>query len=167
MRERTVYISGMHCASCEILLEKKIKEVKGVVGCEAHHKNGKVEIEVEGKFPYGQIKKAVQSCDYELVDKAMTKRSEKRNTQTDYYEIAMLFGLFAALGYILSKLELVQFVPSLSSKTGLLTVLLIGVVASVSSCLVLVGGIPTFFVEGEQVAASFVLSKVKEIIENK
>ncbi|MBU1071235.1 sulfite exporter TauE/SafE family protein [Patescibacteria group bacterium] len=141
MRKKTVYVSGMHCTSCEILLEKKIKEVKGVVSCQAHHKNGSVEVEVEGKFPYGQIKKAVQNCDYELVDKALIKRSGKRNSRADYYEIAVLFGLFASLGYILFKLELARFIPSLGSKTGLLTVFLIGVIASVSSCLALVGGI--------------------------
>ncbi len=29
LREKTYFVKGMHCASCEILIEKKLLELKG------------------------------------------------------------------------------------------------------------------------------------------
>ncbi len=50
-KEGSYYVKGMHCASCEILIEKKLLEMKNIKSVEADASRGKVLIEYEGKRP--------------------------------------------------------------------------------------------------------------------
>ena len=51
IKEHTYFVKGMHCASCEILVEKKLLEIKEIKSVEATTSNGKVTIEYEGEKP--------------------------------------------------------------------------------------------------------------------
>ncbi len=51
MREQTYFVSGMHCASCEVLIEKKLLELEGIKSIEASTSKGEVLIEYEGERP--------------------------------------------------------------------------------------------------------------------
>src|SRR3989344_8043960 len=50
-KENTYFVKGMHCASCEILIEKKLLEISGVKSVDASTSNGQVIIEHEGEKP--------------------------------------------------------------------------------------------------------------------
>ena len=45
MKEKTYYIKGMHCAACEVLIEKKLLEIQGVKSVEASTGKGRAVIE--------------------------------------------------------------------------------------------------------------------------
>ena len=51
MKEHIYQIKGMHCASCEILIEKNILELDGVRSVEASTSRGQVVIEYEKEMP--------------------------------------------------------------------------------------------------------------------
>ena len=50
MNEHSYFVKGMHCASCEILIEKKLLKIPGIKSVEASS-NGGVTIEYEGEKP--------------------------------------------------------------------------------------------------------------------
>jgi len=41
----------MHCKSCEILMEKSLKEVAGVKSVDVNYKNGTARVSYEGQQP--------------------------------------------------------------------------------------------------------------------
>ncbi|MCX6759724.1 MAG: heavy-metal-associated domain-containing protein, partial [Candidatus Nealsonbacteria bacterium] len=51
MKETSYSVKGMHCASCELLIEKKILELKGIKSVEAKTSKGEVFISYEGEKP--------------------------------------------------------------------------------------------------------------------
>ena len=51
IKECTFYVEGMHCSSCELLIEKELLEEKSIKAVEASTSNGTVTIEYKGKKP--------------------------------------------------------------------------------------------------------------------
>ena len=51
IKEHTYYVRGMHCASCEILIEKKLLELGNIKSVEASTSKGAVLIEYEDEKP--------------------------------------------------------------------------------------------------------------------
>lgn len=58
-------VTGMHCASCEKMLQMDIGSVPGVKGVTANHKAGVVEVEGEG-FDANAVKKAIVQNGYKV-----------------------------------------------------------------------------------------------------
>lgn len=65
MAKTTFKVSGMHCPSCEKLLQMDIGDIKGVKGVKADHKTGMVEVEGEG-VDAGAVKKAIVQDGYKV-----------------------------------------------------------------------------------------------------
>ena len=65
--EKTIKVSGMHCRSCEILLEDSISEIKGAKVLSADHKKGEIKVSLEDESLLGQIKKIVEKEGYKVV----------------------------------------------------------------------------------------------------
>ncbi len=51
MKQHTYYIKGMHCASCEILIEKKLLEMGGIKSADASTGKGQVVVMCDGQAP--------------------------------------------------------------------------------------------------------------------
>src|SRR3989339_1822267 len=51
LMEHTFFVKGMHCASCEILVEKKLLELKQIKSVEASASRGAVMIGYQGEKP--------------------------------------------------------------------------------------------------------------------
>ena len=54
MQEKTYYVKGMHCASCEVLIEKKLLEIPGVTSVDASTAKGQATIEYDQQMPAPQ-----------------------------------------------------------------------------------------------------------------
>lgn len=154
MKEKIYYITGMHCASCELLIEKRVLKEDGVKSVEASLGNGTLRIEYEGEIPheknlntwfkedgytFSSTKKEQQK---ELlvyfvegrglkIDKKIFKRKAKT---------ALLIVLIFFVLYNLEKSGVAQYV-SVNSGSSLGLFIIFGVVAGLSSCAALVGGI--------------------------
>jgi len=139
-----IHIKGMHCASCEVILEKELTKINGISKCEASHKKGTIEIECQGEIPYKKIKEAVQKSGYDISEKGANK-NDKNLSKEDYWQLIFVFLFIAIIAFLLQKFEISRFFPEISDNTGILVSLLLGVVASLSTCLVLVGGIVLSF----------------------
>ncbi|MFH1392444.1 MAG: heavy-metal-associated domain-containing protein, partial [bacterium] len=51
IKEHIYYVGGMHCASCEILIEKKLLELGNIKSVEASTAKGEALIEYDGERP--------------------------------------------------------------------------------------------------------------------
>ncbi|AJF59634.1 MAG: hypothetical protein QT03_C0001G0125 [archaeon GW2011_AR10] len=66
--EKTIRVSGMHCKSCEILLEDSISEIKGAKVLIADHKSGTIKVELEKESLTTDVKRAVEKEGYKVVN---------------------------------------------------------------------------------------------------
>jgi len=63
MAKQTFRVTGMHCPSCEKVLQMDIGEIAGVKKVKANFKTGEVEIEGDG-FDLSAVKKAITQNGY-------------------------------------------------------------------------------------------------------
>ena len=146
MKEHIYKVEGMHCASCEILIEKKLLDLPGVKSVDASTGKGEVVMEFEGDRPNPErLSRIFKEENYKFSDFGTQKResadvaspSKGVNPTLVAFNIA-IFIIIAFL--ILDKIGIANFL-SLSSASSLITFFGFGVLASVSSCAALVGGI--------------------------
>ena len=65
--EKTIKVSGMHCRSCEVLLEDSISEIKGAKVLSANYKKGEIKVTLENESLISEIKKVVEKEGYKVV----------------------------------------------------------------------------------------------------
>ncbi|MFA7319743.1 MAG: sulfite exporter TauE/SafE family protein [Parcubacteria group bacterium] len=149
--KKYIYVQGMHCASCEKILEDDLQIVSGARSIKADCKRGIVEIVYDKVEPDSEvIKKIIQKCGYQAVEKKAANGAVKKAGLNDWLS-AILVALMVLLGIrIIQSLGLVPSLGSLSNPASLGVSLLIGLTASVSSCLAVVGGVIIAFSEKYQ-----------------
>ncbi len=144
MKQHTYKVKGMHCASCEILIEKKLLEIDGVKSIDASTSDGQVIINYEGQLPdEHKLNNLFKKEDYIfLSSEALAKedigvKSKGLNKTFLAFDIALVFAL---LFIILNKSGFTSLfnVSPASSLVGFFT---FGLLAGFSSCAALVGGI--------------------------
>ena len=139
MPKITVPIKGMHCRSCEILIEKNLKNIAGVNKASVSHKLETANIYYNQALPASEaIKQAVREAGYDIGRKEPSPwLSRDRN---DYANLLKGAAILAVLYLAARGLGLFTIgVPTES--TGLLVVLVVGLVAGISTCMALVGGL--------------------------
>lgn len=132
MQEKHIKIVGMHCRSCEVVLGGAIKLLPGVRSVDMSFKHGKAHIRYEGVLPEAELEKIVTEAGYSL------EGQEKKTVKLDNY----IYG--AALVYIvylLYKLTPLSRVDVNNFGGGALLPLFVGLVAGISTCMALVGGL--------------------------
>lgn len=145
LKKVNLKINGMHCASCEVLIERKFKRVAGVEKVNVSHTNGQAELYCSFNPDLNQLNNSVREHGYTVseINKEKTLLSqggEHRNTAKDYFQIGAIF-LIVVAGYLVFKQ--LGLVPSLgiSDNMSYGFVVLIGLVASTSTCLAVTGGL--------------------------
>lgn len=141
MKTTAVSIKGMHCKSCELLIEDELMKIKGVQKVEVSHKTGEAVMHYSGETPSnGSVKRAVKSAGYEL---GKTENLPLVSAKTgDYADLGMSFVILVLLYLIGRELGLFNLsVQSGGNYSSLPIVFLVGLTAGVSSCMALVGGL--------------------------
>jgi len=142
INEQIYFVRGMHCASCEVLIEKKLLELKEVKSAEASVAKGRVLIEYEnGKPAIEKLNEIFKESGYVFSDrpiqiKEIQERTDKNEPLIIIASALLLVGVFL----FLNKLGLAR-VLDVSSKSSLPTFFIFGLLAGVSSCAALVGGL--------------------------
>lgn len=142
-RYATVCIGGMTCASCELLLEKKLKAVPGVKHVDVDHKSGIAHITAQAdKLPSAErISEVIEKAGYSVIDDDAPSVSTLSPDKRKWMEIGgALLIIFA--GYkLLQTFDIVSLAPSTSGALSIGGIFLIGLVAGTSSCLAVTGGL--------------------------
>jgi len=148
----TFFVTGMHCRACEHLIEDELKEHSKVSKIKARLNTNTVEI-------WGDFGNATQTEIAKELSNKLTKHSissEKNKRKVDLGEFAIAGPI--ALGFILlfillQKFGIVNLIGSNDVTYG--TAFIIGIVASLSTCMAVVGGLllsmsATFAREGDK-----------------
>ena len=144
-------IAGMHCRSCELLVEGNLAEIPEVKKSEVNYKKGIAEVYYSGQKPkMSEIENAVRESGYELCEsknKNGVKTAEREKTffssNPENYKdlgIALLFlmGVYIVLKVFgLTNINL----SSAANPSSLPVVFLVGITAGLSTCMALVGGL--------------------------
>lgn len=151
----TFHISGMHCKACILMTESELKDLPEVADVKSSLKTHSVV--VSGNFgdkPQEQIAaeltQVLTKHGYAL---SVEKQSQGRNWRD--FRIAIPIALaFAALFVLLQKVGIVSLVDTSSVSYG--TAFVVGIIASLSTCMAVVGGLvlsmsATFAKEGDRV----------------
>lgn len=136
----TVHIDGMHCASCELNLEEEIRKIPGVADVNVSRKTGTATIRTAHDLApsEGQIARAVRDAGYAVRgDAGPAAESPARR----WAEIGGALVIILALYQLFRFFDLVSVAPSTSGALSAGGVLLIGIVAGMSSCLAVTGGL--------------------------
>ncbi len=139
MHQKIVLIRGMHCRSCELLLEDAIGGIQGVSKVKVDFRKGRATIEYGADIPsQKEIINAVKQAGYEVGEPGKLPWITKDATDWRYIIFGTVF--LVILYYALRGTGILDF--SLDEKnvtTGF--ALLLGLVAGVSTCMALVGGL--------------------------
>ena len=134
------YVHGMHCNACVLLTESELKDHALVENAVANLKNCCVE--VVGDFKDRDEKEIAEELS-SLIEKHGYKISiEKENKKGNWseFKIALPVALaFLILFVLLQKIGLVNLINSSSVTYG--TAFAIGIIASLSTCMAVVGGL--------------------------
>ncbi|MBI4653005.1 cupredoxin domain-containing protein [Candidatus Kuenenbacteria bacterium] len=138
-KEHIYYVKGMHCASCEILIEKKLLELENIKSVEASTAKSEVLVEYEDKKPtLEKLNEIFKKDGHVFFDK-----SKETVNPFDPNELitTIIIGLLIVIGFIgLTKMGLSELI-NVNSTSSLPTFFIFGLIAGVSSCAALVGGI--------------------------
>ncbi|MFZ2150175.1 MAG: sulfite exporter TauE/SafE family protein [Minisyncoccia bacterium] len=140
LQKYTFHVSGTHCASCKILIEDILKDEEFVSSVRVDLKKETVDIETESEKNIEEIahilSEKIKANGYTLsVEKA---RDVKKGN--DVLWTAIPVGLFfLALFFLLQKSGILNL--GLGGEITPITSFIVGLIASVSSCLAVVGGL--------------------------
>ena len=137
-------VHGMHCASCEVLIERKFKKITGVEKVSVNHANGKAEIICSCELNLRQLNNLVRDDGYQVSSWFDRNNNNfvdgRKNKFKDYLQMGAIFLVIVSLYYILKQFDfLPNFAISQQMSYGL--VFLVGLFAAVSSCIAVVGGL--------------------------
>ena len=141
MNTKTISIKGMHCKSCELLIEDELKNIKGVSSVDISHKTGSATIHFESKnLNHGDVVHAIKQAGYELgVNDTLPLLSKNRN---DYVELGFGLAILVLVYFIAKNLGIFDLNLIRSNNfASFPVVLLVGLTAGVSTCMALVGGL--------------------------
>ncbi|QQG52946.1 MAG: sulfite exporter TauE/SafE family protein [Candidatus Falkowbacteria bacterium] len=153
MPKLVVPISGLHCKACEILTEDALREIKEVSKVNVNHKTGLAEIEYEGDEPkIAEIKTALEESGYGL-GKIKTRienkngqnlncdLTETRHQPKDFSFYITVIAAVAIIYLLLNRTTSLPFGGLLEQNFSWPLAIIVGLVAGVSTCLALVGGL--------------------------
>lgn len=130
-----LHINGMHCKSCELLIKNKLNEVNGCEVIRISHKTGICEI------TYNQ--KDISTLESIINNEGYTIWEDNNTVPTSAdqrIEKIIRLILAAVLIFILTKLDISNLIPKYD-KLSLGVSFIVGLVASVSTCLAITWGI--------------------------
>lgn len=140
MKKQTVFIQGMHCRSCEILLEDGIKDIHGVRGVKVSHTKGTAEIGYKGHLDLNAVQTVVEEAGYSLGKGAALPFISTR--KEDWNQLSIAFTALVAFYFLMRWLGIGDLGNAVSNNySSLPVVFLVGLTAGVSTCMALVGGL--------------------------
>src|SRR3989344_4398813 len=136
---KKIPIKGMHCKSCEVLIEDSLSEIPGINKVSVSHKNHYAEVRYS-KLDMGEVEKAIRSAGYDIGEE--NKKTLLSKNLNDYKDLGIAFIFLAGIYFLLKNTGIVNLnFGTGSSPSSLFVVLLIGLTAGVSTCMALVGGL--------------------------
>ncbi len=134
------FVDGMHCAACELFVEKTISEHPKLRDVRASINNGKIKFtaidQVEEQTLLNELNDLLSNSDYKILnEKPISKKSSYRELS-----ISFLMASMVVIGFVgLQRFGIMNLINPTS--ISLPFIFFVGVVASLSTCMAVVGGL--------------------------
>lgn len=131
-----LHVTGMHCANCELLIEERFRQLPGVNSATVLMRTNQARIEHDGTVTADMLRAALQDEEYGLHDAPVASEAEKQ-------DFAIILFLTLTVGGSFFFLKAQGLIPDIAIPDHLSYGLafLIGLVASVSTCMAVAGGL--------------------------
>lgn len=137
---KKIFISGMHCRSCELLIEDQLKKIPNITSVKANQRTGQVELFYCGQEPSNAaVAKEIVSAGYQVGQQ--NSLPWLSNDYRDYRDLLLAAGILAVIIFLISQARVFDFFNISVNQTGLFAALVVGLIAGVSTCLALIGGL--------------------------
>ncbi len=144
LKKLKLQIHGMHCASCEVLIERNFKKIQGVEKVNVNQFDGKAKVYCFRVPNLQEFQAAVKANGYSVSPwHSQTNMNNSYQNQTEkpnYAEIATIFVIVLFVLYILSDSHLIPQL-GITNNMSYGFVFLIGLVAALSTCIAVTGGL--------------------------
>ena len=155
MKTYTFHVNGMHCNACVVLSESELNDVPEVSKAKSSLVNHSVQ--VTGEFGDKEPEHIARDLSEVLKPHGYALSLEKQNHLAKWSDFKLAFPIaigFIALFIMLQKIGIVNLVTA--SRVSYGTAFVIGLIASVSTCMAVVGGLvlsmsANFAKEGDKV----------------
>jgi sulfite exporter TauE/SafE/copper chaperone CopZ len=137
LKKLELYIEGMHCPACEILIEKELLKIDGVeyVDVSMGTRNAILYMQSSTTINFKKISNKLKKLDYKLLrDRA------DQDTKPQIFKSLSVAVLLLVVFIVFEKFQLAKFV-NFDSNLSFVSAFVLGLVASVSSCAALIGGV--------------------------
>ncbi|MFM9849648.1 MAG: sulfite exporter TauE/SafE family protein [Hyphomicrobiaceae bacterium] len=141
-------VGGMHCVNCGELIEQRLAQLPQVRRVSVDRPSARATITHTGSLDLVDLQKAIADDGYTLSianDDSPRASQGGANTPRDYLEIAAAFAVLAGLVLALQHVTLLPRGFSVSDTVSFGLAFGIGLVASVSSCIAVTGGLLVAF----------------------
>ncbi len=163
MNVKKIYIGGMHCKGCVTLLTDELAKVKGVKNVDVSLKKETAKLYYDKIEPdFSEIRKLVKKLGYEA---SLNEPAKNGHLKATPKQCVLAFGISAgllALYTLFKRAGFLDFINLTNPNINFGVSFLIGIVASLSTCFVIVGSIVIVFNEKYQGNGS--LSTVKSSV---
>lgn len=154
-KKQIFYVHGMHCDACALLIDSELGDMPHIQSARSSLKNNSVEVvgDFEGQTPE-QVAEAL-SIPLKPHGYSLSVRSTDTTVRWNDFKVAVPIALvLVALFVVLQKIGIVNMVSGETVTYG--TAFVIGIVASLSTCMAVVGGLvlsmsATFAKEGNKI----------------
>lgn len=140
MKKFIFHVKGTHCASCKILIEDILKEQDLVKSVQVNLKKEIVEIETDSEQSAENLAQIltekIKPNGYTL---SLEKTIQEKQNDNTLWQAIPIGLVFLVLFFLLQKSGILNL--GIGGKTTPVTSFIIGIVASLSSCLAIVGGL--------------------------
>lgn len=138
--EHKYCVTGLHCASCELLVEKKLLKIKGVKSVEVSAGKGEAIVYYEGSLlDTEKLNQIFQEDGYKFYNVPKEKPEEVSSAAKGVGR-SVLIALIFIVGFLLLGKSRVTELVSVNSNSSLPMFFVFGLLAGISSCAALVGG---------------------------
>lgn len=141
-KHKKLYVQGMHCAACEVMIERALIKKKGVATVDASLKDNAIDLRYTNESEV-----SIETLNKEFKDEGYTFSTEKvESTRSIADNAQLIIGTVCAIFLTILMMKIFDVggmsqYNSVDASSSLIAFLILGVVAGLSSCAALVGGL--------------------------
>lgn len=139
MNTYTFHAHGMHCKACKLLIEGRLKNAEGITSVLVDEKHHTVMVTADSTLSPEELAAKLTTLIAKEGYSLKTEKQEHSVNWNDFYLALPIALAFVLLFVLLQKMGIVNLIQA--DTVTYPVALLIGLVASVSTCLAVVGGL--------------------------
>ena len=138
LKKTTLYVKGMHCHSCDVLVKKKFSEVKNIKEVKPHFVNQSVEVLYTGNLDKELLNQKINQYGYSV---GVTRIQEYAEPLSQRLGEAGVIAVILFIAYFMA--QQIGIVPSfnVAGNLSLTAAFILGLVASTSTCMATSGAL--------------------------